>query len=108
MKYRNRPCQIGNEKYRSQREAKRHQDLLLLEKAGRISSLRREVPFELARGVRFSSAKRATPPLRYVADFTYVKDGEYTVEDSKGMRTPLYKAKRHLMLAIHGIEVKEV
>jgi hypothetical protein len=31
MKYRNKPCTVGGEKYRSQREAKRHQDLLLLQ-----------------------------------------------------------------------------
>lgn len=108
MKYRNKPCQIGSEKYRSQREMKRHHDLLMLEKAGHVSDLRREVPFELVPGVRFKTAKRATPPLRYLADFTYMHKGEYTVEDAKGVRTPLYKAKRHLMLAIHGIEVKEV
>jgi hypothetical protein len=29
------------------------------------------------------------------------------VEDSKGVRTPVYKLKKKLMLACHGIEIRE-
>jgi hypothetical protein len=111
MKYRNQPCQIGNEKYRSKREAKRHQDLLLLQKAGQISELQREVPFILAPAVKLDG--RTKPALRYFADFVYVKrDDELSiglrvVEDCKGVRTPTYRIKRHLMRSIHGIEVLE-
>ena len=105
-KYRNQPVQIGAEKYRSQREAKRHQDLLLLERCGEIQRLQREVPFVLAVGVVLDGRRK--PPLRYVADFVYVHKGVQVVEDAKGVRTPLYRAKRHLMASVHGIEVREV
>jgi len=109
MKYRNKPCQIGTEKYRSQREAKRHQDLLTLQKAGLIAGLAREVPFELSPGVKIEGETRKRPAVRYVADFVYsdVKAGRVVVEDAKGMQTPLYRLKKHLMATLRGIHVRE-
>ena len=108
MKYRNKPCTVGGEKYRSQREAKRHQDLLLLQKAGLIAGLIREVAFELAPGVKISGEDRKRPAVRYVADFVYsdVRSGK-VVEDAKGMQTPVYRLKKHLMKTVHGIDVVE-
>jgi hypothetical protein len=106
-KYGAKPCEIGGEKYRSQREAARHQQLLLLERAGHIRDLRREVPFPLAPPVVIGSRKR--PAIRFFADFTYYEAGKpgLVVEDSKGVRTPVYRLKRHLMKAIHGIDILE-
>lgn len=105
-KYRNKPCAIGDEQYRSGREAKRHQDLLLLERGGYISELRREVAFELAPAVVLGGRKK--PALRYVADYVYKdKWGRLVVEDAKGVRTPVYRVKKHLMMSVHGIEVIE-
>jgi hypothetical protein len=109
MKYRNKPCQVGAEKYRSHRERDRHQDLLLLQKAGQIASLTREVPFELAPGVKIEGENRKRPAVRYVADFVYsdVKAGRIIVEDAKGMQTPVYRLKKHLMATLRGIHVRE-
>jgi len=109
MKYRNKPCTVGGEKYRSQREAKRHQDLLLLQKAGLIAGLIREVPFELAPGVKIKGGDRKRPAVRYVADFVFsdVRSGAVVVEDAKGMQTPVYRLKKHLMKTIHNIDVVE-
>ena len=110
MKYRNNPCIVGGEKYRSQREAKRHQELLLLQRAGKISGLTREVAFELSPGVKIDGEDRKRPPLRYVADFVYsdVTAGRVVVEDAKGVQTPVYRLKKHLMATLRGIHVKEV
>lgn len=102
----NKALTIGCEKYRSQREAKRHQQLLVLQRAGLLENLRREVPFILAPSVRYAG-KRATPALRYFADFVYTRDGAQVVEDCKGFRTYHYKLKKHLMLAVHGVEILE-
>ena len=44
----------------------------------------------------------------YIADFVYYRDGEYIVEDTKGVRTKDYIIKRKLMLYVHGIKIKEV
>lgn len=109
MKYRNKPCTIGAEKYRSQRERDRHQALLMLQKSGQIAGLVREVPFQLALGIKIDGESRKRPPVRYVADFVYseVKTGRVVVEDAKGMQTPLYRLKKHLMATVLGIHVRE-
>ena len=100
--------QVNGIVFDSKAEARRYGQLLMLEKAGHITGLTLQVPFVLAQGVKFEGDKRAKPPLRYVADFVYsdVKLGKIIVEDVKGVSTPLFKVKRHLMLANHGIEVK--
>ena len=48
----------------------------------------------------------------YIADFEYVElDGDRAVsvitEDCKGMKTAVYRLKKKLMKACHGIDVKE-
>ena len=108
-KYRNKPCEIDGEKYRSIREAKRHQWLLMLQSSGQIAGLVREVQFELAPGVRILGESRKRPPLRYVADFVYsdVQLGQIIVEDAKGVQTPAYRIKKHLMATVHGVHVQE-
>ncbi len=109
MKYHNKPQTIGAEKYRSKREMARHQALLTLQRWGHISGLTREVPFELAPGTRIEGESRKRPAVRYVADFVYtdVALGRVVVEDAKGVQTPVYRLKKHLMKTIHGIDVQE-
>ena len=108
-KYGNKPLIIGSERYSSQREAKRHQDLLLMQRAGLIAAVVREVPFVLAVGVKIEGEKRARPALRYFVDFLYsTAEGKLVAEDAKGVQTPLYRAKKHLMATVHGIHVREV
>jgi len=47
--------------------------------------------------------------MKYVADFVY-KDyhGMIVVEDVKGVVTQVFRIKKHLMMHVHGIEIKEV
>ena len=107
-KYSAKPCQIGSEKYRSQREAARHQHLLRLQAAGLIAGLKREVKFELAPAVRIAGETRARPAVRYYLDFLYTTvTGEVIAEDCKGMQTPVYRLKKHLMATVHGLHVRE-
>jgi hypothetical protein len=107
VKYHNKPCEVDGEKYRSQREMRRHQELRLLERAGQITDLRREVPFPLAPAAKILGRMR--PALRYFADFTYYESGkaQMTIEDCKGVRTTAYNIKRHLMKSIHGLDILE-
>lgn len=103
---------IDGIKFDSQKEARRYQALLLLQKSGAISDLELQPKFELIKGVKFSGDKRAKPAIRYFADFAYTdnKTGKRVIEDVKSPVTKektSYKMKRHMMLAIHGIEVKE-
>lgn len=110
-KYRNQKVTIDGITFDSKREAGRYQELKALASKNLIEDFRHQVPFELAPGVKFSDESRKKPALRYVADFAYRLDGELIVEDVKSAITAkaaAYRIKRHLMLAVHGIEVKEV
>lgn len=110
-KYRNTKTVLDGITFDSKREAARYQELKVLAARGVIEDFRHQAPFVLAPGVRFSDEKRAKPALRYVADFAYKLDGRLVVEDVKSAVTAgaaAYRIKRHLMLSVHGIEVKEV
>ena len=107
-KYRNNRCVIDGIKFDSAFEASRLFTLKQREQAGLIADLKRQVPFVLAPSVKFAHARAATPALRYFADATYLEGAALVVEDCKGFRTEGYCIKRHLMLAVHGIEIREV
>ena len=110
-KYRNRKVTIDGITFDSKRESERYQELKALAARNLIEDLRHQVPFELAPGVKFSDESRKKPALRYVADFAYKLDGRLVVEDVKSAITAkaaAYRIKRHLMLSVHGIEVREV
>jgi hypothetical protein len=90
----------------SRAEAARYLDLCALQRAGRISGLTLQVPFVLAQSVRYAAAKRAKPALRYVADFVYCENGRIVVEDVKGVQTDVFRVKQHLMMSVHGVDVR--
>lgn len=107
----------------SVKEARRWEQLLLLQKGGKIVELQRQVKYELIpaqyetyeryskKGERLKEGRRLIErKVEYVADFVYqdAVSGELIVEDAKGIRTKDYILKRKLMLAVHGIRIKEV
>lgn len=83
-------------RFASKKEAKRYTELKLLEKAGHITNLRRQVRYKL------------TMPTVYIADFVYDwRFGEgQTVEDVKGYATREFKRKAKLMKEQHGVNVR--
>ena len=85
----------------SVKEYRRWGCLRLLERAGEIKDLKRQVKFEL---IPKQDGERA---CYYIADFTYMENGELVVEDCKGFKTDVYKIKKKLMLMEHGIRIKE-
>lgn len=108
----------------SEKESRRWQELLLMQRAGAISHLERQVKFELipaqrepdrtgARGgtIRGKTIERAAT---YIADFSYYDKAtnKTIVEDVKGYRDSeaykLYVIKRKLMLWRYGIRIREV
>lgn len=103
-KYHNQKVQLDRMTFDSKREAQRYAELLLLQRAGEIRDLKRQVRFEL---IPKQEGERA---CHYVADFVYhlASTGEMVVEDAKGAKTEVYKIKRKLMLWRHGIRIKEV
>lgn len=121
-KYHSRKITIGGIAFDSKKESKRWQELCLLQRAGQITDLQRQVKFVLIptqyeKFPRHSkkTGKRLKDGIRtleqecsYVADFVYMKDGKQVVEDTKGVKTKDYIIKRKLMLHVHGIRIKEV
>lgn len=132
-------AKYGNQKTRtsdgilhdSRKEALRWTQLQLLERAGEISDLKRQVEFILIPDQREPSTevyqkgeKKGMPKegkllerkVVYVADFVYydTKTGKKVVEDVKGYRDPSsagyakFVLKRKLMLYIHHIKIKEI
>lgn len=110
-KYKNTKVVIDGHAFDSKKEGKRYIDLKLMQRAGQIQDLRMQVSFELMAGVKFENEKRKKPALRYVADFVYVQGGLKIVEDVKSKATrrlPAYRQKKHLMMLVHGIEIREI
>ncbi len=103
QKYRNIYCNG----YHSKKEAKRGDELKLMQFAGEIENLREQVPFVLI------PPQEGERSIKYVADFVYFdkRSGKEVVEDVKSNITKKidsYIMKRKLMFYVHGIKVKEV
>lgn len=123
-KYHNRKVTtLDGIKHDSQKEANRWCELKLLERAGKIGGLRRQVEYELIpaqyetvqrygkNGRRLKDkVKLIEKACVYRADFVYIDNdtGKTVVEDTKGFRTEKYVIKRKLMLYIHHIKIKEM
>lgn len=105
-KYNSRKLTINGQTFDSQREYWRYRELLLLERAGAIAGLQRQVKFELIPS-QCIGGKVVERACDYVADFVYMQNGQRVVEDSKGCKTPDYIIKRKLMLWVHGIKIRE-
>ncbi len=87
-------------RFHSWGEADRYTTLLMMQKAGEISLLQRQPPFECrVNGVLVTT---------YIADFRYYKDGALVVEDVKGKATETYELKKKLVEAIYNVYVKEI
>ncbi len=104
-KYGNRKCEADGFKFDSERERSRYYDLKRQQSAGLIANLRLQVRFEIAGPVVIGGKRKAA--RYYVADFVYVKGGRQVIEDVKGMKTPVYNLKKHLMAA-RGLEIVEI
>lgn len=101
-KYNAKPTVIDGIRFASRAEAKRYEELALLERHGLITQLGIHPSFAIdVLGERICV---------YVADFSYVEvNGRpFVVEDVKGVRTPIYLLKKKLMRAVHGIEITEI
>ena len=97
---------LDGQTYDSKKELRRWHDLQLLERAGEITNLRRQVKFKLIPAQRIAG-KVVERECSYIADFVYERDGVTIVEDCKGFRTDTYKIKRKLMLERYGIRILE-
>ena len=99
-KYGNRKTVLDGMVFDSAGESHRWAELKLLERAGQIHDLRRQV--------EFSCEVNGHLVTKYLADFTYTEDGQKVVEDfkSKPTETALFRIKAKLLFACHGIVIK--
>lgn len=117
-KYHSRKVVRDGDTFDSVKEYRRFCELSLLQRAGAITGLQRQVEFELIPtqrepdtvGVRGGIKKGKVIELgvKYVADFVYTENGKQVVEDTKGFKTKDYIIKRKLMLYVHGIKIREI
>lgn len=114
-------------KFKSKKEARRYDELMLMLKAGKIRELKLQPQFTLQEAYTTPEGNRVHA-IRYDADFSYyilttelyVVDGggstqaeeewQYVVEDvkSKATKTRVYAIKKKLMRERFGIEIQEV
>lgn len=100
-KYRAQPVVIDGIRFDSKAEGHRYATLKRMQGAGLIRDLelKPKFPCEVA------GRKVCT----YIADFGYStdKDGR-VIEDVKGVKTPVYRLKKKLVEALHGVRIVEV
>lgn len=121
-KYGNKKVEYQGITFDSKKELQRYMVLLDAQRNGKITDLQRQVKFELIPAITEDyvehlktkdKVKTRTVQLAitYTCDFTYRKDNKLIIEDVKASKTMLtkeYQLKKKMMLAIHGLVIKEV
>ena len=99
-KYGNVVTERDGIKFHSAKEARKYDELKLLQRIGEISQLTLQNSYPLAvDGVKICT---------YKDDFSYLtKDGVLVVLDVKGFKTPVYRLKAKLFRAIYGFKITE-
>jgi hypothetical protein len=98
-KYHAQRTKVGDITFASKAEARRYEELVILQYAGVISALTLQPIFHLSvNGVKIG---------KYIADFQYYQDGKIITEDVKGVRTPVYNLKKKLVKALYGVDILE-
>lgn len=96
MKYYNKKVIVDGIKFDSKKEAKRYQELLLMQKYGLIKDLQLQVKYELQPS--FKKNNKTYRKIEYIADFVYfdIKLNKCIVEDTKGFKTDIYMLKKKI------------
>jgi hypothetical protein len=137
-KFNAKPTVVDGIRFASMKEARRYQELKLLEKAGQIRDLSLQPAFDLMVVTKQLLTHKVG---EYVADFSYNErvvlgstefsghylidglkrptmcaatvpginiDWRHVVEDVKGFKTPLYRWKKKHVETQYGIEIREI
>ncbi len=101
-KYNAIPTHVDGLRFASKREAKRYNELKLMQQGGEIVALEIQPKFPLI----VNAQKLGS----YIGDFRYrdTATGDLIVEDVKGVRTDVYRLKKKLIKALYGVEIVEV
>lgn len=106
-KYRAQRQTVDGITFDSKKEARRYQELRMLERAGDICDLRRQVVVELE-GRDGPLLTRTGRNMKITVDFAYtdLNTGLVVYEDTKGMPTRDYEVRR-AFAAAQGVQVVE-
>lgn len=111
-KYRNKKTVVDDITFDSKKEAERYQHLLRLQANGLIKNLERQPVYKII--INDFLVCKIIPDFRYqilmAVDGMTFKD-YVRVEDVKSLITkknPVYRLKKKLLKAVHGVEVIEV
>jgi len=101
-KYRAKRTEVDGIMFDSKKEAKRYE---ALRADPTVTALTLQPKYDL-----LAHDLQTGEPVKvgyYKADFKYLLNGEEVVEDVKGVKTPIYRLKKKMVEATHGIEIKE-
>jgi hypothetical protein len=104
-KYGAKKTVVGDITFASKKEANRWMELQLLERAGEITNLRRQVKVELM-GQHRPLYTRTGRKMKYTADFAYIENGVEVLEETKGYASRDYEVRVAVVRAM-GLEVRE-
>lgn len=90
-KYGNKKTVRNGVKFDSKAEARRYEELCLLQRAGEITDLRLQPRYELQ--PKFKRGKKTIQAITYIADFEYCERGRVVAEDVKGVKTQVFSIK---------------
>lgn len=109
-KYHSKKIKWNGETFDSKREFNRYQELQLLQRAGKITNLERQVRIPILPSQKDERGKVIERAVTYIADFVYfdIEQNKTIVEDAKGVRTPEYILKRKMALYLKQIRIQEV
>lgn len=98
-KYRNQIVEIDGIRFASKLEARRYQELKLLERAGEIRDLITQPKYVLQERTTDPNTGQSIPRQMYYGDFQYwdAKLGKLVCEDTKGIETQTFRLKWNLV-----------
>lgn len=83
-KYHNEPVEYGGMRFDSGAELERWVLLLERQERGEIECLERQTVYEIEPRLVHPRTKRVLRAVNYIADFTYIENGNLVAEDVKG------------------------
>jgi hypothetical protein len=98
-KFGNKHTIVDGYEFDSKAEAARYGQLKMSEKAGEVSSIRRQVTYPLM----INTYSVGT----WTADFVYLlASGKEIIEDVKGIRLPVFNLKARIFYALYGTQIQ--
>lgn len=108
-KYHNKKVEYNGIKFDSKKEMQRYKELELMQDTDYICNLELQKKFLLQEGYINAKGKKIRP-IYYIADFFYYDyiDSKWVVEDTKGIRTEVYKLKKKLFEYKYNLTIDEL